>query len=133
MEIPKLVWQAQFKDGVIQQYDINGNENSFSLVKNRFNELERFILYNIDNHYIVDLKKGIILINNNPDINKYKDRKNCRLIFFRRHIVELGMNNLQELNHKIFYFLGVQYNDENNNNHKIILKIDENGSIVVGE
>ena len=127
-------WKAFFVDGsIIEQYE-NGIENKFQLVKDKFDQLVRFSLVNKDYSkcFTVDLKNGFILYNNYRDIKltKVEYKENIRLIFFRRHTVEMT-EQMIEKSHKIIYFLGLQWT-VNNQNHSIILQIDENGDFIIG-
>jgi hypothetical protein len=135
MEIPySFIWTAIFEDeSKLTQYDfITGKETLFKDVLFNLKNLKKFILWNTNQAFIVDIEKGIISLNTNPDnLIEVKNRFNKRLIFFRRHIVKLT-ENLNEKFHDIEYHLGLQYNDEHNNNHKIILIIDKNGNWVIG-
>lgn len=132
IESLKFLWIAEFKDNSnLMQYE-NGIETRFQEVKERFNELKYFCLYErnyILNRFTVDLEKGTIYYNEGARIeSSHEDKKqDIRLIFFRRHIVELT-EQLKENKHIIYYFLGFQYNDKDGNNRKIILKIDENNN-----
>jgi hypothetical protein len=141
--IPSLsfIWKVQFSDGtILNQFDELG-EHRFQEVKDRFNELSYFYLIhkNLPIGFIIDFKNGLIFFNNQKIEPKLITKKvNIRPIFFnetsplmRRHFVKIGMKDLKEKQHEIFYFLGIQWNDEKNNNHKIILQIDENGNFIV--
>jgi hypothetical protein len=128
-------WKAYFKDGSsISQFE-NELENRFKLVKEQFNDLIFFELYNKNNQedrFIVDLERGFIFKNKITNYPESKETKNnIRLIFFRRHTVNIGTVDLQEKSHNIIYFLGLQYNTEEGNNRKIILQINEDGSFVI--
>lgn len=125
-------WIAEFQDtSYIMQFE-DGQEHLFSEVRNRMNELKYFCLYNKDNmvynRFTVDLEKGQIYYNNGSLIS-YSDiieeKKDIRLIFFRRHTVVLGES------HNICFFLGLQYNDKSGNNRKIIFQIDKQGNYTV--
>lgn len=129
-------WKALFRDGsFISQFE-NEKENKFQLVRDKFNELQFFYLYNRNNSkekFIVDLDNGFIFkneINNYPQ--EFEKRENIRLIFFRRHRVEMT-EKMIEKSHTIEYHLGFQYNDKLGNNQKIILIIDEQGNWILGE
>ena len=131
-------WTAGFKDGSdLMQFNVDGTENRFKLVKDRIEELECFYIYNKDlsKIFTVNLDKGYISFGQTqtiqPDLLK-EEKKNIRLIFFRRHVVELTISNI-ETSHVIIYFLGFQYNDKNGKNRQIVLQIDANGNTVIGE
>lgn len=129
-------WVARFADfSAIYQFD-KEIEHKFQEVINRLNELERFSLYNENTRQIftVDLEKGLIISNNNLKIDEIVneiEKKNIRLIFFRRHKIDLS-EQLKELTHNIEYHLGFQYNDKLGNNKKTILIIDSEGNWVLG-
>ena len=120
------------------QFNEDGMENKFKMVQERINELNSFYLYNKDLSIIfkVDLQNGIISLGKTQKIESdlLKEKKNnIRLIFFRRHRVELSTQDLKEKKHEIIYFLGFQYLDKKGNNQKIIFQIDSEGSWVLGE
>jgi hypothetical protein len=131
-------WTAGFKDGSdLMQFNEDGTENRFKLVKDRIEELKDFYIYNKDlsKIFIVNLDKGYISFGKTqtiqPDLLK-EEKKNIRLIFFRRHTVELTISNIEK-SHVIIYFLGFQYNDKNGYNRKIILIIDNQGNWYLGD
>lgn len=131
-----FIWTAKFKDlpDLCQFNFETGKENSFKGVKDNFSNLEYFILWNKEKVFTVDLTNGLIYFNKELQVNKeIKEKKNCRLIFFRRHRIQIGEIDLKEKSHKITYHLGFQYNDNNGNNRQIILIIDEQGNWVIGE
>jgi len=128
-------WNAIFKDGThIFQFDKDGIEHKFKEVQEKFNEL---VYFNLTNNrgkmFSVNLINGLIGYNRLefPYIETEKKKENIRLIFFRRHQIELN-ESLNEKNHNIAYHLGLQYNDENNINRKIILQINSLGHFVIG-
>jgi hypothetical protein len=134
-----LYWLAMFKDGSsIPQFEEDGLEHRFQEVKDKFNELEYFILYHKfykDIQYIVDLEKGLIFIKKlqvvDNDLLK-ENKTNVRLIFFRRHTVNMN-ENFKETGHNINYFIGFQYLDKQGNNKQILLQIDLDGQCIIGE
>jgi hypothetical protein len=130
-------WIAIFKDGSkIEQFE-NGKENLFLQVKSRFDDLVYFNLTDRKGHlFTVDLIKG--LIGYNDLLLAYRDeylhdKKNIRLIYFRRHKIEFGEADLKEKFHSITYHLGYQYIDKLGNNRQIVLKIDSEGTWILGE
>jgi len=127
-------WFAIFKDGTqIFQFDKDSKEHRFKEVKDRFDDLMYFSLSNHKGKlFTVDLKQGIIGYNDLvfPYRESKEIKKNIRLIFFRRHKVQIGDNG-KEQSHYITYHLGFQYNDEKDNNRKIILQIDEEGNFII--
>jgi len=127
-------WIAIFNDGTkINQYEENGIENKFQLVKDRFNELGYFNLTNKEGKlFTVDLINGLIGYNYLalPYIEVKEKKENVRLIFFRRHRVTLNQEG-KEIEHILNYHLGFQYNDKNGYNQKIVLKIDEEGNFII--
>jgi len=131
-------WTAGFKDGSdVMQFNEDGTENRFQIVKDRFNELNNFYLYNKDcsKLFIVNLEKGIISLGKiqeiHPEILK-EEKTNIRLIYFRR-IRKQFSENMVLLNTIIIYFLGFQYIDKHGNNRQIILQIDEHGNFILGD
>ena len=131
-----FLWTAIFKDdSYISQLE-NGIEHKFQEVKDKFNELKYFSIINkyTNQYFTVDLEKGLIYNNgiSYSEEDLKEEKKNIRLIHFRRHRKEIG-ENLKEQSHRIWYFLGFQYNDNLGNNRQIVLQIDENGNWVIGE
>jgi hypothetical protein len=131
-------WLATFKDNsIINQFDDNGTEHKFQEVKDKFDELKYFILYNRNNReerFIVDLENGYIFTDKaiKYDEDNEIKKNNIRLIFTRRHRSKMN-ENFQEINHEIVYILGYQYLDEFDKNHKIVLRIDQHGNFSIGE
>jgi len=130
-----FLWIAIFSDGTkIEQLDENGIEHRFQEVKDRFNELKYFTLQHKEKEisFTVDLVNGFIIYNNykNPEIIEKKD--NIRLIYFRRKKITMTESGDQQ-SYQIWYFLGFQYLDKLGNNQKIILKINSDGSFIIGE
>ena len=129
-------WKALFRNGdFINQFE-DGIEHKFQEVKDGFNELQFFYLYNKNNikdKFIVDLENGFIFRNEIKDYpNKITEqKKNIRLIYFRTRRKKITEQDLKEISEIIWYTLGFQYQDENDNNHKIILKIDEQGNWIL--
>jgi hypothetical protein len=136
MESLSLSWIAFFNDGkIIKQYE-EGIEHRFQEVKDNLTNLIRFSLVNKNFSicFTVELKNGFILYNNYRGINleEIEYKENIRLIFFRRHTVEIG-ENLKQKKHTIIYHLGFQYNDKEGNNRQIVLKIDSEGNWFSGD
>jgi hypothetical protein len=129
-------WKAIFSDGsVTEQFNEDGTENKFQLVKDRFNILVYFNLANKQGIlFTVDLIHGIIgyndLILPYRDFSTSEKKENIRLIFFRRHKVEMT-ENLIEKSHTITYHLGYQYLDKLGNNRQIVLQIDSEGNFII--
>jgi hypothetical protein len=125
---------ATFRDGSkIHQFDLDGTENKFQLVIDRFNDLKYFDLTNnLDKTFTVDINCGLIFFNNFQSIENKEIKKNCRLIHFRRHQVEMNENCIEK-SHIIEYHLGFQYNDKLGNNRQIVLQIDSEGNWILIE
>ena len=134
MEPPTFIWIALFKDNSkIEQYE-NETEHKFKEVQDKINELAYFNLTDKKGHmFTVDLINGRIGYNYLPlsYLEAITDKNNIRLIFFRRHRVEITESNIEK-SHTIEYHLGLQYQDLEKRNHKIILIIDESGSFTIG-
>lgn len=136
MESLSFYWEAHLNDDrIIKQFDCNGKEYRFQEVKDNFEKLTYFILYHKDKDlaFIVDLKHGVILSEWQDTIDEdvtREEKKNIRLIFFRRHRVSLTLRG--EETHQIRYFLGFQYLDRDNKNQRIIMQIDSEGNLVIG-
>ena len=133
-----FLWVARFKYGQeLKQIDDNGTEVSFKEVLDRMKDLESFTLYdknNKENYFSVDLIKGNIQYKSNDYIAPQflKEKKNIRLIYFRRRRLMLSEDTAKQ-EQFIYYFLGLQYLDENNINRKVIFQIDNEGNFVVGD
>jgi hypothetical protein len=135
--IPPLsfYWTAIFKDGTrIDQIDKQEVEHKFQEVLDRIQDLKFFCLASKHHQlFTVDLEKGLIGYNflsfPNIEVNERKD--NIRLIFFRRHRVEMT-EGLVEQTHHMTYHLGIQWNDKEGHNHKTVLQIENNGSFILG-
>jgi hypothetical protein len=130
-----FIWIALFKDNSkIEQFNEDGTENKFKLVQDKFSELAYFNLTDRKGHFFtVDLINGRIGYNYLPlPYLESTEKQNIRLIFFRRHQVEITINKV-ETNHTIEYYLGIQWNDKLENNQKIILIIDEEGNWILGD
>jgi len=132
-----FLWKSVLKSGeIINQLD-NGIDTNYKKVKENFNNLAYFYLSNNKGDtFTVDLLKGTITYNNFKELEglkeQSKEKKNIRLIYFRRVCVDSTTSG-KVLSHKIFYFLGYQYNLENNENRKVILIIDNDGNWNIGE
>jgi hypothetical protein len=132
----KLHWTAIFKDGTeVSQIDELGNEHLYKEVQDRIDQLDKFYIVHVTEPFkaLVDLSQGLIFINSqqatvSPELTK--EKFNIRLIFFRRHTVQIS-NNI-ETGHNIIYFLGFQYNDKAGQNHKALIQVDQGGSIIAG-
>jgi len=128
-----LVWKSVFKDNTeINQINMDGTENKFELVQNRFPVLKEFWLMGIAECFIVDLEKGTINRGRGESFYKESKKENIRLIYFLRKREYFSQDG-DFIKLETHYFLGFQYN-ENNLNRKIILEIDEDGNfIIIGE
>jgi L-ribulose-5-phosphate 3-epimerase UlaE len=129
-----FTWIALFKDNAkIEQYG-NNIEHKFQEVQEKISELAYFNLTDKKGHFFtVDLINGRIGYNYLPlPYLEKTDKQNIRLIFFRRHKVEMT-EKMIEKSHTIDYHLGYQYLDKNGYNQKIIIIIDKNGSWSLGE
>jgi len=146
-----LPWTARFKDGsVICQYDQVNNkgsvpdeliykENLFKEVLDRQDDLVLFFLVNQKNKdiFLVDLINGCIskttgddkMLHPRADMLR-KDQYKYRLIYFRE-VAKHFSSSMQYVSEDIVYFIGFQYTDENNKNHKRMIKIQEDGKWVV--
>lgn len=128
-------WNAIFSDGSqIYQFNKDGTENRFKLVKDKFDDLVYFNLTNDKGiTFTVDLKNGLIGYNYLalPYIENIEKKKNIRLIIFRRHRGKIGTQDLKEKEHIITYHLGYQYLDNNGYNRKVVLQINNNGEFII--
>ena len=133
----QFFWKARFVDNSeIYQFNKDGSENRFQLVKDKFSDLRYFYLIKKDlsQTFTVDLIHGLIFFNNHQKLiyEFTSDKKNIRLIYKRRNQVYISeKGNL--LKKDVWYLLGFQYLDKNNINHKIILQIDQMGNFIIGD
>jgi len=138
MDSLSFYWKSRFIDNSeISQFNKEGKETLFKEVKDKFNSLTYFYLIHksLPICFTVDLINGLIFYNNHQkiDLNLIEKKENIRLIYFRRHTVELT-ESLEQNSHTITYHLGIQWNDKLGNNKKIILQIDSEGNwILLGE
>jgi hypothetical protein len=128
-----FVWIADFSTTRIEQF-VGETEYRFQEVIDRFDDLHLFHLYNHrkDIKITVDVKTGTIKYNSVDVADSKTEKQNIRLIYFRRHIVQLNPQ-CQEEAHVMYYFLGYQYNDKLGKNRQIVLKIDEDGNFIIEE
>jgi hypothetical protein len=125
-------WIALFKDNTkIEQYE-NGIEHKFKEVQEKMQELVYFNLTDRKGHFFtVDLINGRIGYNYLPlPYLESTEKENIRLIFFRRHKVEMTELG-KETEHTITYHLGFQYNTKDGNNRQIVLQIDSEGNFII--
>ena len=125
-------WLAEFDHDGILQFD-QEVEHGFQEVLDRIKDLKFFHLYNRVHRFIVDLEKGLIKYNDIATPNEIEAKYNIRLIYFRRHRIQLNESDLKEQAHTIEYHLGFQYNDKLGNNRQTVLIIDNQGNWVLGE
>jgi len=129
-------WTAIFSDGThIFQFNEDGTENKFQLVKDKFDKLTYFNLTNNKGKmFSLNLINGLIGYNRLefPYIEVEEKKENIRLIFFRRHKIEMNESCIEK-SHTITYHLGFQYNDKLGNNRQIVLIIDSEGNWVLGD
>ena len=133
---PNLVWKASFNDGSsLSQFNEN-LETKFKEVQDKFDQLISFELNHISKSFQVkvDLQKGLISINSisyTPPELLNRVRDNIRIIYFRRNQVDTDERG-EIIEHRLYHFVGYQYNDKIGVNHKVILVIDQEGNIVIG-
>lgn len=130
----KFTWVAEFSDNsTISQFTPEGQEVLFQEVRDRFSDLTSFTLNHTEKSIAVrvDLTQGIVYVNDvQQPLDESENKNNIRLIFFRRHRVDMSMNG-QEMNHGIFYFIGFQYLDDQNNNVQKFIQLDQEGNILL--
>jgi len=125
-------WQAQLKTGqIINQFDIEGKEHQFKEVQDKFNDLVYFKIMNEQGIKIgVNLTSGEIHLNDQVIFDNSK-KTNIRLIYFSRHIAELNEFKVEKKETK--NFIGFQYLDQDNRNHKVLFSINSNNQIGIHE
>ena len=140
-----LIWHAEFKDeSILNQFEDfdQKQENSFKIVLEKKEDLKKFSLTNIHTNlsYVVNLETGIFGIIspllNNELLELDEDMKNdttykYRLIYFRRVSRTFGADFKEIGDAHIIYFLGYQYTDEQNKNHKRLMKIHSDGRFII--
>jgi hypothetical protein len=133
-----LTWTAYFDDNeVVKQYNDDGSENKFKIVQDKFDKLVAFTLSHIHKplQVQVDLRRGLIFINKANYISEElvnTKKKNVRLIYFRRNQVITDMKG-EIIAHYLYYFIGYQYNDVKGKNRQVVLNIDQEGNIAIGD
>ena len=138
-------WEAIFRDGIIIPQFEEDKEHLFSEVKEKFSDLVLFKIkhINLPLEIAVDLTRGLLFYNlgqpmelyealGNVDEDYIKEKKDIRLIFFRRHKQDLN-SNLEEIKHEITYFIGYQYLDSENHNKKVNIKLNNTGNLIIGD
>jgi hypothetical protein len=130
--VSNFYWVAEFNNREFLNQFENGVEHKFQEVIHRFDELKYFTLKHKtqDISFTVEILRGIIFHNGGEYISdKFfkEEKKNIRLIYFKHHVMTLGDDNVQ-----VFFFIGLQYNDKNGNNRKLLLQIDKDGNSIIG-
>jgi len=133
-----FLWKATFDDdSVVSQFNSDGTENKFKIVQDKFDDLTYFELRSTLNKTIinVDLINGFIILNDYKfdipeDIKKQKH--NIRLIYFRRSKNDINIKG-EVLLQTISYFIGYQYNDLQGKNRKVLVNIDQDGNMILGD
>ncbi len=147
-----LPWTAIFSDGnrIMQYEQVNNKgtvvdelvytEHMFKEVLDRQDDLEFFFLANQKNKeiFLVDLITGCIskatenyeMLDPRADMLR-KDQYKYRLIYFREVAKHFDANLKPVGNEEVVYFIGFQYTDENDKNHKRMIKIQDDGRWVV--
>jgi hypothetical protein len=139
-----LTWTAEFRDLTsINQFDDEEQkiEHSFKEVLDKKDNLVRFSLQNRHTKliYVLNLETGIfgitspviknILLDTDEDMKN--DTERYRLIYFRRVTRTFGLDLTEIGNANIVYFLGYQFTDEHNKNHKRLMKIHNDGRFII--
>jgi len=133
-----FLWKATFEDdSTVSQFNEDGTENKFKIVQDKFDDLTYFELRNIVNNSIinVDLINGFIILNNykfNIPEDIKKQKHNIRLIYFRRSKNDINIKG-EVLLQTISYFIGYQYNDLQGKNCKVLVNIDQDGNMILGD
>jgi hypothetical protein len=139
-------WLAIYKDEThLSQFGKDNMDNHFEEVKQRFNDLKYFILDDGKKNkaFIVDLVHGLIfssyqslqeylfLEQQKQPIFEFDTKNNIRLIYTKRRRVVFTQAQVKGVVFN-YFILGLQWNDNAGNNHKIIYQIDRDGNFVVG-
>jgi hypothetical protein len=140
-----LFWQADFNDEttIVQFEDAEQKvEHSFKEVLEKKDDLKNFSLHNRHTGliYSLCLKTGIFGITSplfsnellDPDEDMKNDTKQrYRLIYFRRVTRNFNSDFKEISDANIVYFLGYQFTDEHNKNHKRLMKIHKDGRFII--
>lgn len=138
MDTLEFHWFAFFDDGSeLRQFSSReAEETPFKEVQEKLHKLSLFILKHRfkDIQFSVDVKNGIVCSDDTAilDSNLVKSANKIRLVYCRRNTIQFG-SKMQQLSHTIQYILGYQYNDDSGLNHKAVIKIDSDGTWVIGE
>jgi hypothetical protein len=131
-------WTAFFKNdnpSPICQFD-GKIEHKYKEVIDNFDNLSYLTLHHKEQNiqFTIDLIKGTVSYGNTffSFSEESTQKFNIRPIYFRRVRKYLD-EHLKEIDTDIHYYFGLQYNDEKNNNHKIILEIDKLGRFILGD
>jgi hypothetical protein len=129
------LFTATFKDGsVIQQTQEDKSQtgegkSAFYDVDQRISEVSTFSIESPSVKATVDLNTGLFTMNgvgfypSNPSvIDNFRDVKEHRLIYFRRHRRDL--ENGVEVNHDIEYHIGWQTTLDDGKNYKQTISLD---------
>lgn len=139
-----LIWAAQFKDGnTIVQYEdpkTQQIEHTFKEVLDKQDELEKFALLSVNTNagYVVNLKNGTMGVTTSesgeiePDEDMLRaESYRYRLIYFRRVYRDFSYDLRDLKTTRVLYFMGFQYNDKDNKNHKRLMKINSDGRLII--
>ena len=146
----QYIWRASFKDGsVLNQFNseerVDLNENKYQQVLDRQQDLKTLSIIHVDTKltFIIDLEHGLISLTHldvppielNED-EQHKKEYDYRPIFFRKRSVDINLDLSIEENNKqkikiLWYTFGFQYLDENNKNHKRLVKLFNDGRFVI--
>lgn len=130
-----FVWEAQLSTGeIIRQYD-GGQNINFKRVKENFDKVVFFCLIGKEKTFIVDLIDGIIFINHRQENlleESKKEKYNIRLIYTGRVTKDTYIAE-KKVVINFYHILGFQYNDNEGKNHKILLQIDNQGNVIIGD
>lgn len=98
-------WIAKFNDdSIIEQFD-GKNENKFSLVEDRMDDLVSFKVICDKDEYEVDITESFIYENS----HKYTVKgKNPKLVYFRRNTIRLNPKDGKILDSKKVSHLGIK-------------------------
>ena len=128
-------WQVILRDSsIINQFNLDGTENKFNLDWYKSGILAYFNLRNNNGKlFSLDLISGLIGFNYLllPYIESKVKKENIRLIYFRHQRIIMTENVIEKFD--VTYNFGVQWNTPEGANYKIIFKIEQDGSFIIGE
>ena len=122
------MWTAIYKDDSILKELDDGKETLFKEIEQE--KLKAFELAIGENVYGVHLENGRFRWNNSPIYFERSASAKYKLIYFKIHRKEIGMNNNKILNASVTYHIGWETVTENDEpTKKVIMQIHTDGTV----